>query len=61
MDQRTNTYVNKIDEEHFGNCLEDLRGIKEKLNVPLNRANLIFPESEEVDADELKRRIIEGG
>jgi len=61
LDQRNGRRIKNINEEHFGNCLEDLRKIKEELNIPLNRANLIFPESEEVDVDEMKRRIIEGG
>lgn len=60
-DQRTNKYVTAINEEHFLTCLDDLKNIKERINVPLNRANLIFGESEEVDIDALKRSIIEGG
>lgn len=61
VDQRTNQYTITINDNHFFNCLEDLKKIKEEINTPLNRANLIFPESEEVDPDELKRKIIFGG
>jgi len=61
IDQRTDGHVTTINEYHFFNCLEDLKKVKEEINTPLNRANLIFPESEEVDPDELKRKIIFGG
>lgn len=61
FDQRTNRYQKAINETHFFNCLEDLRQIKEDINLPLNRAQLIFPASDEIDPDDLKKQIIEGG
>ena len=49
-----------INEKHFNGCFEILRNIKDELNFPLNRANLIFKQSEELDLDRLMSDIIEG-
>lgn len=50
-----------IDEEHFQRCFEILREIKDELNFPINRAGLIFRQSDELDLDKMMTEIIEGG
>lgn len=60
-DQRTGSAMLTINEEHFNLCLEHLRKIKEEIPTPLNQNNLIFPSSEEIDLDKIKKQIIEGG
>lgn len=60
-DQRTKQDQVKINEKHFMLCLNKLRDIKQKCNEPLNRANLIFPSSEEVDLEKLKDELVGGG
>ena len=57
----TNESITTINEEHFYLCLETLMKINEDLIEPLNNAGLIFKETEELDLDEIKKRIIEGG
>lgn len=50
-----------IDEKLFAKILEILQDIKDKINTPLNNANLIFRASEEVDLDKIMDGIVEGG
>lgn len=50
-----------INEEHFNNCFNTVKNIKDELNFPLNRAGLIFRHSDEIDLDKMMRGIIEGG
>lgn len=50
-----------IDEQHFRNCFNVLRSIKDELNFPINRAGLIFRHSDEIDLDKMMREIQEGG
>ena len=50
-----------INEEHFMNCFRIIKSIKDELNFPLNRAGLIFRQSDEIDLDKMMRGIIEGG
>lgn len=51
----------KINEEHFKKCLNILRNIKDELNFPINRAGLIFRQSDEMDLDKIMNEIVEGG
>jgi len=63
------TYVNDvtkeveyiINEKHFKVCFDILKDIKDELNVPINKAGLIFRKSEDVDLDAIMKTIIEGG
>jgi hypothetical protein len=50
-----------INEEHFRKSFTILRDIKMELNFPINRAGLIFRQSEEMDLDKIMNDIIEGG
>lgn len=60
-DERTGEFQTVIDEEHFWLCLEELRAIKKKIAEPLNSNSLIFPKSDEIDIDKLKKQFIHGG
>lgn len=51
----------RINEEHFKNCFNILRSIKDELNFPINRAGLIFRQSDEMDLDKIMNDIVEGG
>jgi hypothetical protein len=51
----------RINEDHFKNCFNILRSIKDELNFPINRAGLIFRQSDEMDLDKIMNDIIEGG
>lgn len=51
----------EIDEIKFIKILKSLRKIRKEIFYPLNRAGLIFRQSEEVDLDKIKKGIIEGG
>ena len=51
----------EIEEELFTKILDILQDIKDKLNTPLNNANLIFRASEEIDLDKIMDQIVEGG
>ena len=51
----------KINENHFRICFDILRAIKDELNFPINRAGLIFRQSDEMDLDKMMNDIIEGG
>jgi hypothetical protein len=61
IDMRTNEKQIQINEEHFRICLNELREIKKEIPKPLNENSLIFPTSEEVDFDAIKKNIIEAG
>ena len=50
-----------IEEKLFTKILEILQDVKDKLNTPLNNANLIFRASEEIDLDKIMDQIVEGG
>ena len=49
-----------INEPHFRMCFNALKDIKDELNVPINKAGLIFRKDESVDLDTLMRDIMEG-
>lgn len=57
------THINElvINESFFNICLNELRRIKEKLNIPINRANLIFRQTDEINLDDIIRDIQESG
>lgn len=50
-----------INELHFKTCFDILRNVKDELNFPINRAGLIFRQSDEMDLDKIMNEIIEGG
>ena len=50
-----------IDEELFCKCLKIVKEIKDALNTPINKAGLIFRESDDIDLDKIMKDIIEGG
>jgi len=49
-----------INEAHFRVCFDALKNIKDDLNVPINKAGLIFRRTDDVDLDSLMRDIMEG-
>lgn len=57
----TNEVVLKINEPHFSKCIRSLQRIKDEVNIPINRAGLIFRNSDEIDLDKITNEIIEGG
>lgn len=61
FDARTGVNITKIDESHFQNCLNELRLIKKEIPQPLNKNNLIFRGTDEVDLDKLAKQIEESG
>lgn len=50
-----------INEEFFNYILDELLDVKEKLNIPINNANLIFRSSDEVNLQDIIDGIVEGG
>ncbi len=60
-DELTKEEVFEIEERLFGKIIKILQEIKDKINVPLNKAGLIFRPSEEIDLDKIMGEIIEGG
>jgi hypothetical protein len=60
-DSRSGDVVVVINENHFNLCMNKLREIKMPLMDALNKSNLIFPSSDEVDLDKLKNRFVQGG
>ena len=60
-DRVTHEQLFTIDEKLFSKIMEILQDIKDKLNTPLNNANLIFRASEEIDLDKIMDGIVEGG
>jgi len=51
----------KINDVWFNACLIVLQDIKNKLNEPINNANLIFKKGSELSFEDLEREIILGG
>jgi len=49
-----------INEAHFRKCFSILQSIKDELNFPLNRASLIFRQSDTLDLDEIMRSVEDG-
>lgn len=50
-----------INEKFFNHCFKILREIKDSFNFQMNKANLIFRISEDIDLDSLMADISEGG
>lgn len=50
-----------INETHMRNCIAVLQTIKDEINVPINKAGLIFKGSDEVDLDKIMAEIEAGG
>lgn len=59
INQRDKKQNLRIDEERFNKILDMIIEIKSNINEPLNKADLIFTSVEELDPDELKRKIME--
>ena len=57
----THEFTILINEAHFTLCFKVLVDVKTQVNYPLNKAGLIFRESEDIDLDKIQREIIEGG
>lgn len=51
----------KVNEKHFNNIFNILRQLKDELNFPINKAGLIFKQSDEMDLDKMMQGIVEGG
>lgn len=51
----------EVNEELFKKIILILQEIKDKINVPLNKAGLIFRPTEEIDLDKIMKEIVEGG
>jgi len=51
----------EIETELFNKILLILQDIKEKINTPLNNANLIFKATDEMNLDDVMQEIISGG
>lgn len=60
-DRVTHDQLFSINEKLFNSIMEILQDIKDKINTPLNNANLIFRASEEIDLDKIMDGIVEGG
>ena len=60
-DSRNGHSETVLNEEHYKNCLKELRLILSEIKKPLNMKNLIFPASDELDLDKLKEEIVQGG
>lgn len=60
-DEVTKENIFEIEEKLFCKIIVILQDIKEKINIPLNKAGLIFRPSEEIDLDKIMGEIIEGG
>jgi len=54
----SNTVVN---DELFDKCLKILKKVKDGLNTPMNRAGLIFRETDEIDISKIMSDIEQGG
>ncbi len=59
QNQRDKTTTIKIHEENFKMIFDMLLQIKEDVNYPLNKANLIFSSDDSMDPDELMKKIEE--
>jgi hypothetical protein len=60
-DQISHIQTIVINEKLFMSGLKILQQIKEDLNIPMNKAGLIFRESDEVDIDKIMNEIVQGG
>lgn len=61
IDDVAKTQNLEINEEFFKTLLNELREIREMLNIPINNAGLIFRSSDEVDFDSLLKQLSEEG
>ena len=69
IDGLTTIEVNQINHEtrlisnenHMNNCISVLQTIKDEINVPINKAGLIFKGSDEIDLDKIMAEIEAGG
>lgn len=50
----------EINEAHFQKCFKILRDVKDELNVPIDKAGLIFRRSDEINLDDLMKDVMEG-
>ena len=50
-----------INEDHMKKCLDILKSVKDGLNSPMNRAGLIFRETDEIDINKIMQDIETGG
>ena len=57
----TKERILRINEDHFKKCFNVLKDVKDELNIPINRAGLIFRRTDDVDLDAIMNSIIEGG
>lgn len=60
-DEVSKEEILEVNENLLAQILLILQEIKDKINVPLNKAGLIFRPTEEVDLDKIMSEIIEGG
>ena len=60
-DEVTKSILFEVNEELFQKILVILQEIKDKINMPLNKAGLIFRSTEEIDIDGIMREIVDGG
>ena len=60
-DPRSRQNFETINEKHFTLCLNSLRDLKKRMHHPLNKAQLIFPTTEELDFKKLEEELIHGG
>ena len=56
----TKQSITVIDENHFRVCFNILRDVKDGLNDPLDRASLIFRQTDDVNLDDIMNQIVEG-
>lgn len=61
INQVANTSELKINEIHMKICIDILQNIKNEINKPINKAGLIFRESDEVNIDQIMKEIEAGG
>jgi len=61
VDERTHEKAIIINENLFNQCLTKLRDVMNEMNVELNNAQLIFPNSEEFNMEDIKEQLIHGG
>lgn len=60
-EDRINEEKFDINEELFKKILVILQEVKDQINIPLNKAGLIFRPTEEIDLDKIMEEIISGG
>lgn len=59
LDQRNGLRRLEINEEHFSLCLNKLRNIKKRMPDPLNVSSLIFPQTEGMSVEDIKKKFIQ--